>query len=532
MHKKITVFLIVIMAIILLAGCTNNNSADDIFKANMPKIVVQKSPKNEGKLLSIPNVVTYDNSNIHLGIVITIYEDGKKSAYSLITGKNLFSPKEDIDITTFTSRGYGYVTVEEQLTNEVTIYDVFGNKVLKEGMYTHYSVNGTLSIETNKKGKVTGRFYNEQVYYGYMDNNDQEQTSRTYFKINLETFERTQYELEVDEEVYVGQENKFDLDKINLPNHYVMELNDTFYIYNKKDNKRVSSFHLRHGEIMMGFDGKLIVVNEQEVTIDDDYTYVNRFNEYIKLSYQTIDVLSGKFSDLNIDYYIDDFEVLKDKKGNMRYALINVADIVNKKISNNGYYLLIDSSGKTLKDYGSLDIRDLVPLTGGLYYDQYSGYILDKDLAPKIYFTQYNTSIIGHKYIIRGREFSQNLGMVNYEGKEIIPHNNKILDKEFYQGKLFAKDKNDDSFLYDTKGVKTILEGDYRQFTLGLLVKVNETSINVIDYEQETLFTVNNVEEYNHESFELELLFGNYKVLVVTKEDNSKAYIVVNVDRN
>lgn len=532
MKKKILIFLVAVFAVFTLGSCKRKDKVDDIFKANLPELKVNKQPINETKLLTIANVTNYNNGNIDLGVITVTYEDGSKSVYSLIVEKLLFPAKEDIRITFLTSRGYTYINVLDDLTNERVIYDVLGNKVLQEGLYLDYDVSGTVDIKYDKKGNIINRYYNEVVYYVYKDHNNEEQESVSYYKVDLDTMERTSRDPGViDDDEYIGQGGRIDLDLFNLPGYYGIVLDDTYYVYKTKDDKKVSSFNLRDGQIITGFDGKLIIEIEHEVTENDVYTYIDNFGDYIKVRYQSIDILTGKTKELNFDYVIEDITTFLDKNDNVKYGFVEARDVINKKLTNSSYYLLIDSSGKTIKDFGAINVARLVPLHGGYYYDRNSNFLLNNDLAPVIEFTNFLSGVSGEKYIVRGRDYLSSLGMINYDGKIIAPFNNVILDTEFYNGKIYALDRFDDSFFYDKKGIKTKIDGNYDQISLGLLIKINEGSINITNYDLEVLYTINDVVDDGYDVSSINTLFGDLKVVEVTKDDGSRIYLKIDVSR-
>lgn len=526
MKRRYFSLLLIFILTFVITGCSLFSSkefelTEELIDQNLKKTNEEEIPNS----LIVSNLEEYyieDDKYVSEGLVLVKNKEGQKTFFSLITGKPLFPFVDDLYYT-YRKIGVHSVYIYKVKVNGIIteVYDVLGNSLIPKGEYLYVNISTRSVTEYQPEGQITYEL--ETIEYKHINGDHMSKESRIYYHTGkrVDVSSVDSFEIEKKELVEFGLKNYFGYLK-----------SDIFYIFDSKD-QLVNKVNLPKVDFLI-MDGKIISQTLYEMDDKDaDYDLIENGRKY-KLVTKSIDMLTGKEKDLDLNYQISYMAPLKDEEGVLRYAHGRLKKIENYRATTTNYYVIIDSNGKIVK---KLDIYlfDKIQKFGDKYIDKHV--LLDKNLNP---IKQINNM----EYLIPNSDLlvaKQNTlyGAINSEESIVIPFQYKSLGRKFIDGKLLGIDENNNYHIIDKSGninkelnlydsVYPLADGFIYSYEYDTVLQ--KFKVKIIDYNLNTRFSnLSTSSNYYFDPIKIQSMYGEFQLLHFN-ESGKDIFVVVGKD--
>lgn len=467
MNKRIFILLLILASSMFLTAC---DPAFEQFSSEMidKNLEVVEGLEEYGTPAIVVNdlrdYIIVDTSYLNKGILIVQDKDMNTGVYSVFKSGLLFPTEAELTcsfIYTYYLGGYIETTSKDQ---KKTLYDINGNVILSKGDYDYTYVTTSKVLKENEDKNTKSK-----PEYEYFE------TVEYRLKGSIETLQK-KYKVDIINKTREEATNstytkyfpyKQDLKEYGLDGYYAIGIQPTLYIYNDKDELVNKITIVEGGDYGVGLDGKIIV---QKTYLTDkeskDYDLIMRGEKYILVS-KSIDLLTGKVKELELDYLIGEADPYMDKDGNAKYAVATIRKIIEKYPVDSQMNVLIDSNGKIVSELGGIYPKELIKLEDNFYYYPRGKYFFNEKLEPLF-------ALKGEPYIYKEESkiiFNDNgkYGAIDYQGNVVIPFDYSLISPYFSNNKTYAVYNDMKKYIIDFNGYKSSLPDNSTMVLPGLI---------------------------------------------------------------
>lgn len=422
--------------------------------------------------------------------------------WNVFKSKLLFPIEEDVTCSFINTLYLGGYIVTTSADEKKTLYDINGNVILPKDDYDMIYVNTSRVLKENEDKYAKPIYdYFEMVEYRMKDSNE---TLQKKYKVDIINKTR----VEDTNSTYTKYfPYKKDLKEYGLDGYYAIGIEPTLYIYNSKD-ELVNQVTIVDGrDYGVGLDGKLII---QKSYITDkeskDYDITMYGEKYILVS-KSIDLLTGKVKELDLDYVITEAEPYLDKDGYAKYAVATIRKINEKHPVDSQMNVLIDSNGKIVSELGGIYPKELIKLEDNFYYYPRSKYFFNEKLEPLF-------ALKGEPYFYKEESkiiLSENgkYGAIDYQGNIVIPFDYSFISPYFSKNKTYAVYNDMKKYIIDFNGYRSSLPDNSTMVLPGLIYTYTYDSLlskadgKFMSYDGTVLTTVNYISNGSNTYFQI-----------------------------
>ena len=359
---------------------------DEIIKANAKdnKSYVSFERKYTGEAIS--NTLTVDSSDFSKGYAIVHNSADKYGIFSYFGNKFLVEPQ-------FTTQNFATVNssamfgawfnvsvsgTDDSPEGYTTIFDGMGND-LYNGGYTENTFSLTYQDINNKTySTLTNNSSGEKYFHSYDDAgratkisalpNDSDKEYKYAYGDN--------YAEKVDLSV-------FEPDNEQAKKYYV-KIDKSYYVYNNSDDSLFYTYTVddNAGNTSFAVGGKVYVQRSVAVASDsNDYTYaqLNIMTEKFRLDTFVIDLIRGEVKTTRTNKVYTNVEILKDKDGNERFAVVEYTEINADRTLGAKKKMVLAADGKYHEDVTGKTAGGLLKLNNGNFYDSTNNVLYDSN---------------------------------------------------------------------------------------------------------------------------------------------------------
>lgn len=554
MHKKILIVLIVLASLMLLYSC--NEKSDFMFNEEIIDMNINLNPREldyDEPIIIINDLDDLTVTNykyLNQGILFVKDGDERVGVWNLFENKLILPLEADLTIEYIYDWYFGCYFKSVSKDNKTTIYDINGNIVLPRGDYSYVDIRTTRKLKEPKleasgldfQPMFSPAFEDNVLLYDYYEIIDyvvNDTKERIQKKNKVDRVLKTREVVETNIDVFEKDYNKTDLKECGLDGYYKISKLPNVYIY-KNDGKLVNKITIEESSDNGCFDGKIFIQKMYNV-LDESYDYDYEYNNSkLKIVSKTIDLLTGKVKELDLDYIIESrsygnsfnrgVEKYLDSNGYPKYGFARVKPINNKYLLEETN-VIINSSGEILANLGNIYPKRLIKLEDELYYNSMDKYFYNSSLEPLFGINGYEKILENSKLIIlmvKGK-----YGVIDYEGNVVIPFEYSYIG-DAMGNYFYAIDNNSKPCIINLNNEKRYLHNNDIFVLSGLTFKYTYNSLtseatgNFISYEGNIKASIDYISDEGVPVFQdVSNGFNDGKLMIIHTNLEKLEYVVI-----